>query len=209
MTLRAKIILAVIIGIVLLMIAFGITRVINLFVKKPVEEQQSTEQQTREQLETTQPLENLSFGTQNTQQVTPPPTQQKPVNTPQGVEAELLLLVRPFVERFGSYSNQSEYENLQELLSFMTTRMRTWAESRIRERQASETPTIYHGVTTKALSHKVVSLDERSGTAEFMVSTQRRESVGSLANQKVFTQDVSVKLVKEGSVWLVDGAFWK
>jgi len=192
------------------MVAFGITRVVNIFIKKPAEQVAVSQQQTQQQLDSTKPLDNLSYGTKETQQQAPqqPPTQQA-IKTPQGVEAQLLVMVRPFVERFGSYSNQSEYENLQELVSFMTPRMRAWAEGKIRERQAGEIPSIYRGVTTKALAHKVVSLDERDGKAEFLVSTQRKESVGSQGNSKVFTQDVTIKLAKEDGVWLVDGAFWQ
>lgn len=210
MTLRAKIILSLIIGVVLLMVAFGITRVINLFIKKPSEQAPvSQQQQNQQQLDSTKPLDDLSYGKKEDQQQVPQQKNQQPTKAPQGAEAQLLVMVRPFVERFGSYSNQSEYENLQELLSFMTPRMRAWAEGKIRERQAGETPSLYKGVTTKALAHKVISLNEQVGQAEFLVSTQRRESVGSVGNSKVFTQDVIIKLVKEDSVWLVDGAFWQ
>ena len=208
MTLRAKIILSFIIGMVFLMVAFGITRVVNFFIKKP-SEQAPVSQQQNQQLNDAKPLDELSYGKKENQQQVSQQQNKQGVKAPQGIEAELLLMVRPFVERFGSYSNQSEYENLQELLSFMTPRMRTWAEGKIRERQAGETPSLYTGVTTKALAHKVTSLNEQAGQAEFLVSTQRRESVGSAGNSKVFTQDIIVKLVKEDSVWLVDGAFWQ
>lgn len=87
--------------------------------------------------------------------------------------------------------------------------MKRWAESKIRERQNGELPPLYHGITTRVFSHTLVSLDEKNGTAEFIINTQRYESVGSADNSKSYTQDVRIQLVKEDGIWLVDGAFWQ
>lgn len=122
---------------------------------------------------------------------------------------EILSLTLPFVERFGSYSNQGNFENLSDLLSFMSPSMRTWAEKQIAEQAAKPFQELYRGVTTKALSYTMKNYQPEQGRAEMLVSTQRHELIGSTINARVYNQDVVVKFVKDDGAWVVDSAFWQ
>lgn len=123
--------------------------------------------------------------------------------------AEVISLVVPFVDRFGSYSNQGTFENLSDLLLFMSPSMRLWAEKQIAEQTEKPFQELYRGVTTKALSYTLSSYEPEQGRAEMLVSTQRRELIGSTVNARVYNQDIVVKLVKDDGAWVVDSAFWQ
>ena len=118
-------------------------------------------------------------------------------------------LALPFAERFGSYSNQANYANLEDLLPFMTETMQIWAKEKIAVASAGEIPTLYKGVTTRALSQLVISLDEKKGVASVKVSTQWKELIGTSTNFKVYNQDLLITFAKDDTAWLVDSAVWQ
>jgi hypothetical protein len=125
-------------------------------------------------------------------------------------EIDLKRIASSFVERFGSYSNQAGYGNIDELEIFMTTAMKEWSKKYVEEMKSKNSNTsIYYGITTVSVTATTVSLDNDKGAAEIKVMTQRRESLGSINNSKTFYQDISVKFTKEKDVWKVDQAFWQ
>ena len=67
----------------------------------------------------------------------------------------------------------------------------------------------YYGVTTIAVSSKIITLSEELGQADIMVSTQRQENKGSTVNPRVTYQDIEIELVNTGSGWKVDSAEWQ
>ncbi|MDD5289946.1 MAG: hypothetical protein PHT40_01950 [Patescibacteria group bacterium] len=160
--------------------------------------------------------------------ILPPDTGQVTTNTPEvpavtepAPEPESVPLIAPteeektrgfliktaaaFAERFGSYSSQSNFENLLDLKMLMTERMQNWVDSLV---VAGSAPaTVYYGLTTKALNTEIKNLDATS--AEVLVSTQRQESVGSEVNSKVYYQDILISFVKEAGLWQVDEARWQ
>ncbi|OGF26908.1 hypothetical protein A2477_03500 [Candidatus Falkowbacteria bacterium RIFOXYC2_FULL_47_12] len=124
-------------------------------------------------------------------------------------EDELKSLSASFVERFGSYSNQSGYQNIRELDVFMSQAMQTWAASYIAQARASQADTsIYYGITTKAVVVGTNSFSDTDGRASFTVQTQRREAIGTSANERSFQQTADIALVKEAGVWKVDSVSW-
>ena len=64
-------------------------------------------------------------------------------------------------------------------------------------------------MTTKAVSGKVKQFDDDLGKAEITVSTQRRMSTGSMSNAVSYSQDITIKFIKESGVWKVDSAYWQ
>ncbi len=140
---------------------------------------------------------------------TPAPAPVPQVTQEQQVTASIASFVLPFVERFGSFSNQNNFENLNDLLPFMTVSMKAWAQRQINEAQGKPIPEIYKGVTTRTLNHEIKSMDLDGGVAEFLVHTQRKELVGTSTNFRTYNQDVLIRLKREKDVWLVDGAFWQ
>lgn len=116
----------------------------------------------------------------------------------------LLKTARAFAERFGSFSNQSNYENIKDLKVFMTQKMWSWAQNTIKQGQISN---IYYGITTRALNSQIDS--QTSSKATVRVSTQRQETVGSQINSRVIYKDILIVFEKEGGVWKVSGAYWQ
>jgi len=144
------------------------------------------------------------------QQNVPAPVVRNQVVTRARISAdELKSLAVAFVERFGSYSNQSGYQNIRELNVFMSQTMQAWAANYIAQARVSAADTsIYYGITTKAVVVDVGGFDETAGRASFTVQTQRRESIGSAANERSFQQTADVTMVKEAGVWKVDSVSW-
>ncbi|MEK7648796.1 MAG: hypothetical protein AAB400_02645 [Patescibacteria group bacterium] len=204
LTLRSKIILSLLIGVILFLVIFAIVRLTS-FVKKAG---QGTNGAIG--VEVPVPSPTPSPEPSPTPNPSPAPAPQ-PIPPPQrsAGEADLASIALPFAERFGSYSNQSSYENLSDLLPFMTEDFKKWAQGKINEQLAKPYQPIYQGVTTKALSYSMKMFDEQTGIAEMAVSTQRREMIGSPANTKIYNQDVTLKFVKSDDIWLVDRAEWK
>ncbi len=201
MTLRLKIVLALLGTVVVLMIIFSLFAIVG-YLKKG---NQAAETNTQNQQ---QPLPEQSA--QTTESVTNVPIFQEPVTPPVSKPGdELIPIVLPFVERFGSYSNQGNFENLTDLLPFMTETMQGWAHEQIKEQTQKAFQSLYRGVTTKALSYTLSSYEAQKGVAEMKVSTQRKELIGTTSNARVYNQDVVIKLKKDDGVWLVDSAYWQ
>lgn len=120
----------------------------------------------------------------------------------------LLATASTFAEKFGSFSNQSNFENLGDLKVMMTSEMISWAENYIRQNQAKPGEAHY-GVTTKALLPKIVDFQEGKGEATIAITTQRQETINNTLNPRIFYQDILLKLKKSGDKWLVAEAEWQ
>lgn len=132
-------------------------------------------------------------------------------NAPEPTKEEAAAVVaEAFAERFGSYSNQSDYANLDDLQIFMTDNINNWV-IKYKEQLRKENPDFnsYYAMETKAISKQINSMDEKAGKAEITVKTQRQEFKNSINDPRVFYQDILIKLVKVGNEWKVDGAYWQ
>jgi len=122
---------------------------------------------------------------------------------------DLRKLAQSFAERFGSYSNDGAYANFNDLRLFMTDKMQDWSDDYVSTLKKKNTAgSEYYGITTVAVSASVKSFDDKAGKAEIVVTTQRKEMVGT-ASPKVFSQDLTLNFVKTAGEWKVDGAFWE
>ncbi|MCF7860290.1 hypothetical protein K9M09_01590 [Patescibacteria group bacterium] len=121
---------------------------------------------------------------------------------------DVAKLASAFAERLGSYSNQSNYSNFEDLNIFMTDSMRDWAKNYVEKmRQENPYSGSYYGVTTKAVSTEVESFNDALGSAEVIISTQRRE-LNLDGGENNYQQNLRLTFVKESDQWLVDGAYW-
>jgi flagellar basal body-associated protein FliL len=129
----------------------------------------------------------------------------------QAEQVSVLLIAEAFAERFGSYSNQSNYANLDDLSVFMTESMTDWVNNTYKENLKQQNPDFntYYAIETKAISKQVENLDEVAGEAEVIVKTQRQEFNNDINNSEVFYQDVLLEFVKVDDQWKVDGAYWQ
>ncbi len=132
------------------------------------------------------------------------------VSPEEQIKNTLTRMAASFTERFGSYSNQSNYTNFEDLYDFMTEEMKSWAEKMVSDlRSRAKNSDIYFGITTKALSSKMTQFDAKADQAEVLVKSQRREASGSTANARIYYQDMVIKFVKKDGIWKVAGAFWQ
>lgn len=138
------------------------------------------------------------------------PIENKTSNTQQVSKNELMRMAASFAERFGSYSNQSNFSNIIDLRMFMSSRMRQWADDYVAEhRKKNANNDIYYGITTKAIAREITAFDDYIGRASVKVNTRRREAVNSTDNkEKAFSQDVIINFVMENEAWKVDSANW-
>jgi len=113
-------------------------------------------------------------------------------------------LARLFVERIGSYSNQSNFQNLNDVASLLTPRARTWADGL---KKTQDTSAGYRGITTKALTAETTDWKPRE-SARVRIATQRQEERDGALPQLQY-QDAEVRLVFQGDSWLVDEMVWK
>lgn len=131
-----------------------------------------------------------------------PPT--IPVRTTQEVSVETLTLT--FTERYGSYSNEAEFQNLLDLEPLVTSRFMAEIKTMI---ASIEVEDYYRAITTRVISMNITTLDETAGLASVSVTTQREEAIGSPLNSEVRYETLVLDLVKQGGVWLVEDATWQ
>ncbi|MDO9399408.1 MAG: hypothetical protein Q7T79_01850 [bacterium] len=123
---------------------------------------------------------------------------------------DLARIASAFTERFGSFSNQSDYGNIRDLKLFMSSKMQTWADNYISQAQASNQQTaIYYGITTKAITTEVKQFDSESGQAEILIKNQRKEAIGTTINASTFYQNIIIKFIREKGAWKIDSAIWQ
>lgn len=125
-------------------------------------------------------------------------------------EADLSRMAASFAERFGSYSNQSNFKNIDDLKIFMSSRMVKWSDNYVDQlKQQGGTSSIYYGITTKAIFQEVQDFDDDVGKALILVKTLRQEATGTMSNKSDFSQDIVISFIKQGSAWKVDSANWQ
>lgn len=124
---------------------------------------------------------------------------------------DLARMAASFAERFGSFSNQSNFSNVNDLKIFMTDKMKVWADNYVasQSKQVGDSQ-IYFGITTKAVTKDVKEYDPEAGKGSVVVTTRRREARVSKENSSdIYTQEITVNFLKQDGAWKVDSAFWK
>jgi hypothetical protein len=141
-------------------------------------------------------------GVTATNNVTPTPETATPVTA---APASASTVARVFVERFGSYSTESGYTNIDDVMTLTTTDLQGRLRSLVEEAQKNVEGQ-YYGVSTRLMGSKTEVTSDTAIT--FLVSTQRQESFDSPANTSVRYQDIRISLVKSGENWLISDFTW-
>lgn len=124
--------------------------------------------------------------------------------------ADLAKRAMLYSERLGSYSNQSDYGNFTDLKIFMTESLRTWVDKYVADlKNNPKNVAGYYGIETKALTTEVKSLNDKAGTAEITVTTERRESQDKIGGGSPYAQKIDFSFVKVNGDWLIDKAYWQ
>lgn len=205
MTRRRKIIIAVIIVILILL-------AILLLLQQP----QTPPQQ---QAQTAAPVTNTELSpsrllnTSVSANVAPASVNSTvPATTPAPVaeESNVIRLAAAFAERYGSFSNQTSYENLLELKPLMTATFAASTDAYVQAQRAKNASTAeYFGVTTRAINTMVASFDDGGGNARLVVKGQRREISPKNPDGRVYYQDIAIEFLKQSGQWKVNTAQWQ
>lgn len=128
-----------------------------------------------------------------------------PADVPTDETVSATTIARTFVERFGSYSTESGYENIDDVLPLATDELRERLEDLAEDARESASSS-YYGVSTRIISLKVES--EGASAMTLLVTTQREEAFDTPGNTSVKYQDIRLALVRESDDWLVDDFTW-
>lgn len=125
-------------------------------------------------------------------------------------QEDLKRMASSFSERFGSYSNHSNFSNIVDLKIFMSKNMKNWADNYIAAQKSKESiDDIYYGITTKAIGEEIKDFNDDINRAEILVKTRRREAIGTTNNMSdIFGQEILITFIKEFGAWKVDSANW-
>ena len=111
-------------------------------------------------------------------------------------------LAKIFIERFGSYSSDSNYQNIKDVQTLVTSNLWSSLKLMIGDNDSTQS---YTGVTTKVVATTENSWS--SSAAKYTLSTMRTTSKNG--SSSTTNQDVEVSLTKVNGSWLVDGYTWK
>lgn len=118
---------------------------------------------------------------------------------------QVLSLARLFSERYGTTLTDSPNANIDSVISFASASLKeTFQRQKTRP---AVTPGQSISITSTALAFKIVSMSDKIGTAEVIVTLQRKEDRGS-GSPTVFTQDLLLSFVFESGAWKVNTALW-
>lgn len=149
--------------------------------------------------------EPVDRDTRVTREEDPEIPQVDPEDIPEQNEVSATTIGRIFVERFGSYSSEADYENIDDVMAISTDALQSRLE-RLAEDARREQGSGYYGVSTRIITVKTESTSESA--AQFLITTQREEAIDAPGNTSVRYQDIRVKLVKEGDEWLINDFTW-
>lgn len=122
------------------------------------------------------------------------------------LEQTLLVAARDFAERYGSYSTEGDFANLETLLPSMTDSFRTQTEALIEKNRAATTVS-FLGVTTKVLSAKPQGAVSASAPVTVRVETQRTSKKEGTST--VTYETLVLTMAHDTGVWKVSAAVWQ
>lgn len=113
----------------------------------------------------------------------------------------LTILAKMFIERYGTWSNQSNFENFIDLYSYMTDGLKTDTQNFIlRQLTAFSANTTYYGLTTRVLSLDLTNIVADT-SAEFSANIQQQETKDGQTT--TLAKKVTLDFIKQGADWQV------
>jgi len=130
-----------------------------------------------------------------------PPLETQPTPVTPG-EAAVESLARNFTERYGSWSTDSDYQNLRDLFPSITSRLQQTFQATISN---APVPEEFSGVQSRALQINIESLTD--SRASVTVTAQRTVTKADLTSDVLY-ENLKISMIKQGSFWYVDEAEW-
>lgn len=111
-----------------------------------------------------------------------------------------------FTERFGTFTNQDNYQNFENLKAYATRDMQTWLATFASEQKndLAATNIAFYGVTTKALTAKI--LTARPDTIQILINTKREEVTDQSDSAKTSYQNILIEMRRVDDDWKVQSA---
>ena len=159
-----------------------------------------------------QPITNLPEVNQNQNQspITdtikslPEPSQDRIKNEedyPLGLES----LASSYAERFGSYSSDAKFKNLQDLKILSSSKMINYIDNFIATSNIGQDG--YEAQEAKALNNNLILLTDNQ--AVILISLQLNKYSGDQIEPTIDYSKVELTLIKSGNDWQVDEAKWQ
>lgn len=124
-------------------------------------------------------------------------------------EDDFKQVARSFAERFASFSSHSDYNNIEDLESLMSNKMKIWSSKYVADLKAKQKDSsAYYGTVGKVLVEPKIINPEQSSKIEVLVTVQRQE-ITSESAENIYDQDIKISFINENSKWVVDEAYWQ
>ena len=113
-----------------------------------------------------------------------------------------------FVERFGTFTNESNYQSINDLMPVLTASSQSWLlntyiPSLVKEHDPRG---FFYRIITDARTAEII--EQKDTTLKMRVATQREETKGE-APAESFIQNIVLDLVNENNNWLINGVYWE
>lgn len=201
---RRRVIILVILSFVLASLLFGVFFFLRSFNEDKVTETPSSQSQGQDKT----PAANLPADQPVFEDGVPAPVTSSEQNTQAPADARTTVsrLAASFTERFGSFSTESNFENMLDLKPVMSRSLAAWVDGYVAEKRREARGGEPYGVTTRALSVKFTVFSESSGKADVVVVTQRH-STGQ--GERVYYQNLLLTFMIENGLWKADDIRWE
>lgn len=197
--------LLLVIGGCLILLVLGVFILYPVF--RPADETTLPVAAPTQQITDVSTLTPLPAATNNQQPADSVPVE-TPVEASEAVQrAEAERLARLFVERFGSYSNFSNFENITSMEPFMTDTMKEYANALKKEPQNGQSVNDYYGVTSTIISLNTTRFSARQSASISFVALQETQA-GLTGEIQTAYRDGRLELVYRDGAWLVNGLFY-
>ena len=110
---------------------------------------------------------------------------------------DVISLSKTVVARYGSYSNESDFQNLIDVLPLMSAGFAEQTQAFI---DGAQIPDEYYGVSTRVITVDVEAQDDVLGVAQVRVTTQREEAIGGILARTKYATWQHVGILREASI---------
>lgn len=111
-----------------------------------------------------------------------------------------------FAERYGSYSNNNNFQNFVDLKSWMTPSFQKETDELVASEQAKAKNAAYFAIYTKVISKNISGLTSQKANCQVVAQRAERNETSQSAS---YFQNLLLQFNKDGEVWLVNQATWQ
>jgi len=120
---------------------------------------------------------------------------------------QIKVMVRLFLEDYGSFSTNSGYLHIEQLSNQMTPGFWQFTQNWIDQDPALQKSAGFYAIMTDVLDVRI--LDYSSDQAKILLDTKRTETDAPEYYDKSFKQEAEVELIKQAGQWKVNAVYWK